>query len=231
MAANYLHGVETTEVERGPRPIRVVKSAVIGLIGCAPSGPVNEPILCLSEKDAAQFGNQHVGFSIPQALDAIYDHGHGTVIVINVFNPETHKSTVTDEAVTLVSDHVMLQNSLVSNVVLKSGDGASTYQTPADFTVDAEKGVLKLVSGGGIQAGTTNFKVSYDYADASKVTPAEIIGAVNAAKKGPTSGVIILIDYLFRNNMLKLIPISIGICPYKKWHKHTFFLNTFHQLA
>ena len=181
MAANYLHGVETTEVERGPRPIRVVKSAVIGLIGCAPSGPVNEPILCLSEKDAAQFGNQHVGFSIPQALDAIYDHGHGTVIVINVFNPETHKSTVTDEAVTLVSDHLMLQNSLVSNVVLKSGDGASTYQTPADFTVDAEKGVLKLVSGGGIQAGTTSFKVSYDYADASKVTPAEIIGAVNAA--------------------------------------------------
>ena len=28
-----------------------------------------------------------------------------------------------------------------------------------------------------------------------------------------------------------LIPISIGIRPYKKWHKHSFFLNTLHQLA
>ena len=52
MAANYLHGVETVEVERGPRPVRTVKSAVIGLIGTAPIGAVNETILCLSEKDA-----------------------------------------------------------------------------------------------------------------------------------------------------------------------------------
>ncbi|ECO4190059.1 phage tail sheath family protein, partial [Salmonella enterica] len=58
MAANYLHGVETIEIERGPRPVRTVKSAVIGLVGIAPCGPVNESVLCLSETDAAQFGTQ-----------------------------------------------------------------------------------------------------------------------------------------------------------------------------
>ena len=33
MSANYLHGIESIEVERGPRAIRVVKSAVIALVG------------------------------------------------------------------------------------------------------------------------------------------------------------------------------------------------------
>ena len=33
MAANYLHGVEPIEVEKGKRPVRTVKSAVIALIG------------------------------------------------------------------------------------------------------------------------------------------------------------------------------------------------------
>ena len=63
MVANYLHGVETVEIENGPRPIRTVKSAVIGLVGMAPVGPVNEPILCLSEKDMAQFGSGLNGFT------------------------------------------------------------------------------------------------------------------------------------------------------------------------
>ena len=94
MAANYLHGIETTEVENGARPVKTVKSAVIGLIGTAPSGPVNEAILCLSETDAACFGTQLSGFTIPQALDAIYDHGAGTVIVINVLDPAVHRSRI-----------------------------------------------------------------------------------------------------------------------------------------
>jgi len=39
MAANFLHGIETIERDDGARPIRIVKSAVIALIGTAPTGP------------------------------------------------------------------------------------------------------------------------------------------------------------------------------------------------
>ncbi len=94
MAANYLHGVETIEVENGARPVKTVKSAVIGLIGTAPMGDVNTLVQCLSEKDAAAFGSQFTGFTIPQALDAIYDHGAGTVLVINVLDPAKHKTAI-----------------------------------------------------------------------------------------------------------------------------------------
>jgi hypothetical protein len=48
MAANYLHGVETIEVENGARPVKTVKSAVIGLIGTAPMGDVNTLVQCLT---------------------------------------------------------------------------------------------------------------------------------------------------------------------------------------
>jgi phage tail sheath protein FI len=100
MAANYLHGVETIEVERGPRPVRTVKSAVIGLIGTAPIGAVNEATLTLSE-GCGRLRLAASGLHHPQALDAIYDHGAGTVIVINVLDPTIHKTAVVSEAITL----------------------------------------------------------------------------------------------------------------------------------
>ncbi|MDI1471928.1 phage tail sheath subtilisin-like domain-containing protein [Thermodesulfovibrio sp. 1176] len=100
MPANFLHGVETIEIEKGARPIRAVKTAVIGLVGTAPIQDVesdyrtvNRPVLILNDRDAAKyFGTQKTGYTIPQALDAIFDQGSGIVIVVNVFNPDVHKN-------------------------------------------------------------------------------------------------------------------------------------------
>jgi phage tail sheath protein FI len=100
MPASFLHGVETIEIEKGARTIRTVKTAVIGLVGTAPMEDVdaefrtvNEPTLILNEIDAVKyFGKHKAGFTIPQALKAIFDQGAGIVIVVNVFNPETHDS-------------------------------------------------------------------------------------------------------------------------------------------
>ena len=120
MPANFLHGVETIEILKGPRPIRQVKTAVVGLIGTAPTGAVNEPTIVLSERDAAAFGDVAISrdFTIPAALDAIFDQGAGTVIVVNVLNPATHKSAVTAEAVTLsaVTNSAKLAHPYVSSV-------------------------------------------------------------------------------------------------------------------
>ena len=182
MAANYLHGVETIEVERGPRPVRTVKSAVIGLIGTAPIGAVNVSTLTLSEKDAAAFGPQLPGFTIPQALDAIYDHGAGTVIVINVLDPATHKTAVANEAIAFdaSTDRVKLAHGAVAALVLKSTDGATTYVAGTDYTADLVTGEIVRIKGGGIVAGGAA-RANYDYADPTKVTAADIIGAVNEA--------------------------------------------------
>lgn len=177
MAANYLHGVETIEIERGPRPVRTVKSAVIGLVGTAPAGPINTSVLCLSEKDAAQFGSQVSGFSIPQALDAIYDHGAGTVVVINVADPAKHSVTASTIARRVDDNHqIRLDYGAVSNVVLKVS-GASSDLSPANYTVDAGTGIVTCPT---VNAGDTLF-ATYRYIDPTKITAADIIGAINAA--------------------------------------------------
>lgn len=98
MPANFLHGVETIELLKGTRPIRTVKTAVIGLVGTAPVDTVeseyktiNKPVLITNDKDAAKyFGQPTSGFTIPSALNAIFDQGAGIVIVINVFDPAVH---------------------------------------------------------------------------------------------------------------------------------------------
>jgi hypothetical protein len=111
MAANFLHGVETIEIDKGPRPIRTVKTAVVGLVGTAPTGPINTPTIVLSDKDAAQFGSiadaASANHTIPQALDAIFDHGAGTVIVVNVFDPALHTVTNEDGKTPIDASHII----------------------------------------------------------------------------------------------------------------------------
>ena len=100
MPASFLHGVETIEIQKGARTIKTVKTAIVGLVGTAPISSVeaeyrtiNEPTLILNEIDAVKyFGEQTSGFTIPQALQSIFDQGAGIVIVINVFDPAKHKS-------------------------------------------------------------------------------------------------------------------------------------------
>ncbi|MCG5047292.1 phage tail sheath subtilisin-like domain-containing protein [Pectobacterium brasiliense] len=192
MAANYLHGVETTEVENGARPVKTVKSAVIGLIGTAPTGPVDTVTLCLSEKDAAQFGSQYSGFTIPQALDAIYDHGAGTVLVINVLDPEVHKTHVDNVSVTLAAatGNAQLAHRAVANLVLRQSLETTPYSDGTDYQLDAQTGVITRLNNN-IPTDEAVL-ASYDYADPTKVTAAEIIGAVNAA--GNRTGMKLLHD-------------------------------------
>ncbi|MEM4958576.1 MAG: phage tail sheath subtilisin-like domain-containing protein [Nanopusillaceae archaeon] len=105
--ADFLHGVETILVTKGPVPVREVKSAVVFLVGTAPvhftkpadvsendwyDEVVNKPILVLNREAGARFfGEPTPGYTIPYALDAIFDHGGTTIIVVNVFDPRVHK--------------------------------------------------------------------------------------------------------------------------------------------
>ncbi|MBK5145938.1 phage tail sheath subtilisin-like domain-containing protein [Budviciaceae bacterium BWR-B9] len=190
MAANFLHGAETLEVEYGPRAIRVVKSAVIGLIGTAPTGPINELTLCPSENAGAQFGPRLSGFSIPKALKAIYDHGAGTVLVINVLNPEIHQTEATGITVTFgINNRAMLPHAAIISAKVKTAE--TTYVQDTDYTLNLVTGELVRLTTGAIPARAT-VTVEYIYADPSKVTPADIIGAVDAA--GHRSGINALED-------------------------------------
>lgn len=204
MAANYLHGVETILIKRGPRPVTVVKAAVIGLIGLAPISPEdenqsvfddtfdstftgagpdnNKPHLVLNETDAAAFGAQIPGFTIPQALDAIFDQGAGTVVVVNVFDENRHLATVSDETVIITDFQAKTVHPPLRELVL-THSGGFTYLKNIHYTID-DFGNIRFI--GAAISGADNVPVatgtcvaSYKRLDRSLVTNADIIGAID----------------------------------------------------
>lgn len=140
MAANYLHGVETVEVNTGTRPVQVVKSSVIALVGIAPQGAVNEPTLVLSERDAAQFGQKVPGFSIPKALSAIFAQGQATVVVVNTFDKLKNTEQVYNESQTISNSVAKLAYAPAADLVLTNAPTV-TGETKATGTLTvADKG-------------------------------------------------------------------------------------------
>lgn len=220
MAANFLHGVETIVLDKGPRPITGVKTAVIGLIGTAPiltvgadDRKVNQPVIVRSPVDAARyFGVNTTGFTIPAALDAIFDQGNGPIcIVVNVLDPATHVTAVTAEAKTLdaVTEKLTLAHPQVSAVVVKNAAGTTTYTVTTDYTVDAATGVITRVAGGTIAAGAS-LTIDYSWLDPSKVVSSDIIGEIDV--DGNRSGLSCLIGtYNLFGFVAKMI-IAPGYC-------------------
>ena len=90
MPANFLHGVETIEINDGPRPVRLVKSSVIGLMGTANAGAIEQNILVTKYADIAQFGTEAAGLTLVRELKRIFSQKPTVVIVRNVYNPVTH---------------------------------------------------------------------------------------------------------------------------------------------
>lgn len=90
MPDKFLHGIEIVELDDGSRPIQTVASSVIGLVGTAPQGPVNTPTLILGSRAEAVkvFGEDKDGYTIPAALDAIFNQAGAMVVVVNVADPE-----------------------------------------------------------------------------------------------------------------------------------------------
>lgn len=188
MTVNFLHGVETIEKTDGPRPITVVKSAVIGLIGTAPAGPVNQPVLLYNEDDIAQFGPELPGFTIPQALRAWAEGGAGTVFVVNVLDPEEHVEAVEGETVQFhaVTGRARLAHGAISDLVLT--DGAEvTYVLGTDYEIlDPLLGEIRAKTGGAIAFGSSKV-ADYNYLDPTQVIAADIIGSIDV--DGNRSGI------------------------------------------
>lgn len=185
MAANYLHGVETITLDKGPVPVNVVKSGVIGLVGIAPTGDTQIPILVKGVNDASQFGKLIPGFNIPRALDSIFKQGAGSVIVVNVFDPIAHTSVVTNEAHTVANGKLKLSYAPIGAVTIKESDGTTnaTIVKGTDYTLDEFGNFVSLTSGA--ENGHV-FKFNYRKLNAAAVTSSVIIGAVDSGTNAYT---------------------------------------------
>lgn len=163
---DFLHGVEVVEIQSGLRPIRTVKSAVIGLVGSAPKGPLNTPTLISGSrtKGVEVFGSEAAGVgTIPDALAAIFKQTGAAVVVVNVLDPTSDKEAVAAVDYTLSAGRTTLAHRYALSVVVKSKelrappDGASEAVVTTDYTFagSSGSGVITHVDSGSIETATT----------------------------------------------------------------------------
>jgi len=89
----YLRGIETITYKVGLRPVVEVKTAIVGLVGTAPDNliPPRTLTLIAGESDAKdKLGDPQPGFTVYNALDAIFDHANALVLFINAFDSTVH---------------------------------------------------------------------------------------------------------------------------------------------
>ena len=84
--SQFLHGIETVEIDDGIRPIATARSSIIGLVGTAPDAdtaafPLDTPVLVSGPRAAALLGATG---SLQSAYKAAYAQGVGIAIVVRV---------------------------------------------------------------------------------------------------------------------------------------------------
>lgn len=173
MAAAFHHGSETIRIDGGSSPVYTVDGAITAIIGTAPTGAVNELTLCQTKKDFAQFSNlTGKGFTLPDAAHIFTRYKSGIAYIVNVCDPTRHKTTITDEVLTVDADTLIAytaKGAVQAGYVVKDGN---TVLNADQYTMnDAVTGEIQF------KTKPTAPKVTYTYTDPSKVTEAEIIGA------------------------------------------------------
>jgi phage tail sheath protein FI len=201
MVTAFHHGVKTRYVDTVPRPVRVVPSATILLVGTAPTykvdsalRTVNEPVQCLSNiDDILNFGAASEGWSIPAALNALRDHGAFYVDVVNVWNPDTDNTDAAAVPYSFTSTNVIQlkqvdgvgdattvnAEGLTGTFTVTGSGGSPSYTLDDDYTYNATTGQLTRVTTGSIPANGA-VEVTYTYADPGLVEAADIVGTVTA---------------------------------------------------
>lgn len=183
MPASFLHGVEFLETTPS-RPIAVVKSGVIALIGTAPKGALQTLTLVQNIAQAALFGSELTGFTIPQALNAIYAQGSAaTILVVNVFDPTANVLQVTAESqtVNVTTNKCSLAFNPIFGTLVITNNSASplTLVKDTDYSLD-DYGNITILSYANMSVDNT-LKCSYKKADFSGITSTNIIGATSGS--------------------------------------------------
>lgn len=91
MPGQFLHGVEVVELTTGPRPIKTLKSSVIGLVGTAPDAdaaafPLDTPVLIAgNQTEALKLDpNQAGNGTLYRAVNDIFEQAGAAVVVVRV---------------------------------------------------------------------------------------------------------------------------------------------------
>lgn len=168
------------DVEVGIAPIRAIRSSVPAIVGIAPHKAKDTLFLVSNPTQAAEFGLQVPGFTIPQALAAIFANQPTPCLVVNVFDPVAHTVAVLTEDVTIVNGKARLAfPNIGAFTAFLEDDGitATGAVLNTDYTVN-DFGDIEVLDAVTLPDG--DYVISYKKLDITAVTNANIVGSVIA---------------------------------------------------
>lgn len=173
----FHHGTETIRVNGGSVPVYTVDGAIIGIIGTAPIGPVNELVAAMTKKDFAQFGGDDIvgkGYTLPDSLEIISRYAAGQVYIINVLDPAKHKSLVNAESLEIdpVTLTAQTQNVGLQNLTLTTGGDSLSHD---EYSANLLTGQITFKS------FKTDVTANYEFADPSKVQENDLLGGYSVS--------------------------------------------------
>ena len=171
----FHHGTKTIRVAGGSVAVETVDGAIIGIVGTAPVGAVNELTVCQTTKDFSKFGViLGKGFTLPDAFEVLSRYSAGKVYVVNVLDPAKHKTSVTDEALKQ-DDNTLRAKTEHPGLLNLTLTADRTLTEGSDYAVDLQTGEITL------KAKHETLKATYEYADPTKVTEDDIKGGIDSA--------------------------------------------------
>lgn len=171
----FHHGSETKRENSGSVAVTTVDGAIIGIVGTAPMGAVNELTVCTTTKDFAQFGTiLGAGFTLPDAADILTRYSAGKSYVVNVLDPAKHKSEISDETLVLDTTTLTARTSKQGLIAITITANGQQLNEGTDYSVVLQTGEITFAT------QQSELKASFTYADPEKVTEDDIKGGVDS---------------------------------------------------
>jgi uncharacterized protein len=159
------------------------------LIAKGPISNLQTPILIagsnpnsLAPGQAGIFGPMIQGYTIPYALNQIYQQNAGQVITVNVFDQTKHYTAISAATYAFPSSGTQVINvghMGLSTIKITNTAASVTYVEGADFSVDRVNGVVTAI-GGGLLVSGQSVKINCHYADPSQLADSDLVGAVTS---------------------------------------------------
>ena len=201
----FFHGVRASQQETSVSTPVTAGSGIPFVVGTAPvhtvGGKVNTPILCNTYSEAVSALGYSDDWQKYTLCEMVYSHfklfAMTPMVVVNVLNPEKHKTTVTPDIYAITDRQVKLPYDAITDGMIVSSTHDKTYQAGTDVDVFYEDGamVIEAIEGGAIPEDAAELSIGFDVVDASMVTKKEIIGGFDVNTK--TYSGFELIDQVF----------------------------------
>ncbi|MRN51990.1 phage tail sheath family protein [Paenibacillus monticola] len=189
----FKHGVTIIEQSTSVLAPTEATSGIPFAVGTAPVNlssaavPVNTPILAFTYAEAVAALGYSDNWEDFTLCELIYSHfalyQKAPMILVNVLDPATHKTTVAPVTVA-VSNRVAtltIEGVLLPTLVVKSSDGATTYSNTTDYTAafnDDGHVMITTKASGVIVASVTQLSIGYDKLNPGVVDADDVIGGV-----------------------------------------------------